>query len=83
MNLEQARGCKCQNTNATQRKDHIIHQYKDIFFFWYRVSEAYAPTDPGGAQAHSKEFPASAPRVIQGAIKFPQWPHIGYIVLTF
>jgi hypothetical protein len=47
------------------------------------VSEAFAPTDPGGAQAHSKEFPASAPRVIQGAIKFPQWPHIGYIVLTF
>jgi hypothetical protein len=32
----------------------------------------FAPTNPGGAQALSKEFPVSAPRVIQGATKFPQ-----------
>ena len=29
-------------------------------------------TNPGGAQALSKEFPASAPQVIQGTIKFPR-----------
>ena len=42
------------------------------FFDWHRVSEAFAPTNPGGAQALDKEFPTSAPRVIQGANKFPQ-----------
>ena len=29
-------------------------------------------TNPGGAQALGKEFPTSAPRVIQSAIKFPR-----------
>ena len=38
-----------------------------IFFFdLHRVSESLrAPTNPGGAQALGKEFPASAPRLIQ------------------
>ncbi len=42
------------------------------FFDWHQVSEAFAPTNLGGAQALGKEFPASAPQVIQEAIKFPQ-----------
>jgi hypothetical protein len=41
-----------------------------FFFLWHKISETFAPTIPGGAQALYKEFPASAPRLIQGAIKF-------------
>jgi hypothetical protein len=43
------------------------------FFFLLAlgVQSIFAPTNPGGAQALGKEFPASAPRVIQEAIKFP------------
>ena len=33
---------------------------------------AFAPTIPGAAQPLGKEFPASAPWIIQGAIKFSQ-----------
>ena len=35
------------------------------------VQSIFAPTNPGGAQALGKEFPANAPRGIQEAIKFP------------
>ena len=45
------------------------------FFFsfdWHRISEAFTPTIPKGAQALGKEFPSSAPWIIQVAIKFPQ-----------
>ena len=34
--------------------------------------QAFAPTIPGAAQPLGKEFPASAPWIIQGAIKFSQ-----------
>ena len=45
----------------------------NLFIFdWHRVSEAFAPTISGGAQTLGKEFPTSAPQVIQGTIKFPQ-----------
>ena len=44
----------------------------NFFFYWHRVSKAFAPTTPGGAQALSKEFLVGAPWVIQWAIKFPQ-----------
>ena len=45
---------------------------KTFFFFnWHRVSEAFGPNIPGSAQALGKEFPTTATRVIQDAIKYP------------
>jgi hypothetical protein len=41
------------------------------FFYWHRLCKAFTPTNPEGAQALGKEFPASASRVIQEVIKFP------------
>jgi hypothetical protein len=40
--------------------------------YWHRVSKAFAPTIPDGAQALCKEFLANAPLVIQETILFPQ-----------
>ena len=34
-------------------------------FYWHQMLEAFAPTNPRGAQALGKEFPISAPRLIQ------------------
>ena len=40
-----------------------------FFLFWLALAvHNFVPTNPRGAQALGKEFPASAPRVIQGAI---------------
>ena len=49
----------------------IMRRYL-LLFYWHPVSEAFAPTNPGGAQALGKEFLTSAPQLIQGAIKFLQ-----------
>ena len=50
----------------TQYVGPIIYIYIYIFY-WHRVSEAFALTNPKGAQALHKEFPASASRIIQGS----------------
>jgi hypothetical protein len=56
----------------------------DIYiFYWHQVSEAFALTILGGAQALSKEFPASVSRVIQEAIKFPQSDYTDIITVKF
>ena len=45
------------------------------------VQSIFAQTNPGGAQALGKEFPASAPRGIQEAIKFPQFDGLKIFIL--
>jgi hypothetical protein len=45
---------------------------RTLAFFMAPGIQAFAPTIPGAAQPLGKEFPASAPWIIQGAIKFSQ-----------
>ena len=55
--------------NICTSKRRCIH----LFFYFLLAPgvQDFVLTNHGGAQALGKEFPASAPRVIQGAIKFP------------
>jgi hypothetical protein len=64
--------CGCDEMSMTMHLCVGIFLFFFFYFDWYRVSKAFVLTIPGGAQALGKEFPASAPWVIQGEIKFPQ-----------
>lgn len=42
--------------------------------YWHRVSRNSVPTNPGSALGLGKEFPVSAPWVIQGENPSVRWP---------